>query len=88
MAPNPFATNATTPNSPAQGSFVITPADNTQLSSAIRRLTIGTAGGTVRWRDVNGTIHNTGPLPVGNYDMAAHVIDASGTTATGLTGWI
>jgi len=32
--------------------------------------------------------YTTGPLPVGTYPMLARRIRATGTTATGLTGWI
>ena len=71
----------------SQESFVITPSDTVDLPLAIRQLTIGTAGGTVRWQNARGTTEDTGPLPVGTYLMAAHRILATGTTATGLTGW-
>lgn len=69
-------------------SFVITPSDTVDLPQAIRQITIGTTGGTIRWQNARGTIEDTGPLPVGSYMMAAHRIMATGTTATGLTGWV
>lgn len=68
--------------------FVITPSDTVDLAMAIRQITIGTAGGTIRWQNARGQQQDTGPLPVGTHMMAAHRIMATGTTATGLTGWV
>lgn len=84
MALDPFPLLGSVP----QGSFVITPSDTVDLPVAIRQITIGTAGGTLRWQDSRGAVEDTGPLPVGTYLMAAHRIMATGTTATGLTGWV
>jgi hypothetical protein len=88
MATNPFALNAVGPNASAIGSFAITPSDGADLAVAVRQITIGTAGGTLSWVGADGTTQNTGPLPVGTYPIAAHRIRATGTTATGLTGWV
>ncbi len=88
MAVDPFKAEGVHATAPAQGAFAITPNDSTDLTRAIRMLTIGTAGGTVAWQGVDGVTQTTGPLPVGTYVMSAHRILAAGTTATGLTGWI
>jgi len=88
MARNPFKDMPKSINEPARGAFAITPDDNNDLVSAIRQITIGTAAGTVSFVDGEGATHTTGPLPVGTYPLQAHRIRATGTTATGLTGWI
>ena len=88
MAIDPIKDKGVQATAPAQGSFSITPNDGADLALAIRMLTIGTLGGTVAWRGVDGVTQNTGPLPVGTYTLSAHRILATGTTATGLTGWV
>lgn len=88
MAREPFKDMPRNISEPARGAFVVTPNDGADLPTAIRWLTIGTAGGTVSWVDRDGVVHTTGPLPLGTYPMQAHRILATGTTATGLTGWI
>lgn len=88
MARDPFKDISRDICEPARGSFVVTPNDGADLPAAIRWLTIGTASGTVSWMDRDGVTHNTGPLPLGTYALQAHRILATGTTATGLTGWI
>lgn len=75
-------------NAPAQGAFAITPSDTVDLTAAIRLLTIGTAGGTVSFVGRDGVTYTTGPLPLGSYPIEALRIRATGTTATGLTGWL
>ena len=73
----------------AQGAFVVTPSDTEDLPAPIRALTIGTAGGAVKYiHPRTGETHTTGPLPLNTYALEAKRILASGTTATGLTGWI
>lgn len=86
--PDPFLYHALGVESPATGALAVTPSDSTDLPTTIRSLTIGTAGGTVAFigsRD--GQTYSTGPLPVGSYPLLARRILATGTTATGLTGW-
>ena len=75
------------PVSGASGSIVVTPSDSTNLSSDVRAITINVAG-TVSYTGWDGVIYNTGPLPVGTYAVLARRIRATGTTATGITGWI
>ena len=75
-------------NSPAQGAFAITPNDAVDLATPIRQLTIGAAGGTVSFVGRDGVTYTTGPLPVGSYPIDTTRIRATGTTATGLTGWL
>lgn len=72
---------------PAQGAIAITPSDATALSNPVRAITIGTAG-VLSYEWPLGTIHTTATLPAGTYVMWAARVRATGTTATGLTGWI
>jgi hypothetical protein len=72
---------------PAIGALAITPSDSVPLARPIRALTIGTDAGAVSYR-WQGVTHTTGPLPVGTYALRADQILATGTTATGLTGWL
>lgn len=88
MARDPFKDHSHNINESARGSFVITPNDGADLASAIRQITIGTTGGTITWLDEAGASHATGPLPLGTYPIRAHRIMSTGTSATGLTGWI
>ena len=88
MAVDRFKDKGVQATAPAQGSFAITPADGADLALAVRQITIGTAGGTIAWQGVDGVTQNTGPLPVGTYPIAAHRVLSTGTTATGLTGWV
>ena len=53
----------------------------------MRAITIGTAG-VLSYEWPLGTIHTTGALPAGTYVLWAARVRATGTTATGLTGWI
>ncbi|MFN7224038.1 MAG: hypothetical protein ACK4MS_08465 [Paracoccaceae bacterium] len=71
----------------AEASFVITPSDTVNLPEAIRQITLG-SGGTLRWTGRDGMINVTGVLPAGSYPIAALRIHTTGTTATGLTGWV
>lgn len=86
--PARFALFARGINSPAQGAVAITPSDSVNLTEQIRMLTIGTSGGTVSFVGLDGQTYQTGPLPVGSYAVEAVRINATGTTATGLTGWM
>lgn len=88
MAEDPFNSYRTDPGNPAIESFAITPNDSADLPRAIRQIIIGTAAGTIAWQNRNGVTQTTGPLPVGTYNIGAHRIMASGTTATGLTGLV
>ena len=86
---DPFAAHAASLTGPALGAMAVTPSDTADLASAIRALTIGTAGGSVSFLSSrDGSVYTTGPLPVGTYSLCASRILASGTTASGLTGWI
>jgi hypothetical protein len=72
--------------SPAIGAYAVTPNNDADLTEAIRAITINGAG-TVSyiWQ---GVTYTTGTLPVGTYAMRAQRIRATGTTATGITGWV
>ena len=83
---NPYA-GFTASTIGAVGSFPVTPSDSVDLASHIRQVTIS-GSGTIAWRNWNGEIETTGVLPPGSYAMMARRIMATGTTATGLTGWV
>jgi len=86
---DPFRSHATGNSGPAIGAMSITPSDSADLSSAIRAITIGGLGGTLSFvSSRDGQTCTTGPLPQGTYPLFACRIRASGTTATGLTGWV
>ena len=86
MIPN-FDQNALSATMAALGSLAITPSDTVFAAGAkIRAITINVSG-IVAWRDVAGVAQITGTLPVGSYPMIATAIMATGTTATGITGW-
>lgn len=72
---------------PAVASFEVTPSDATTFPRAVRAVTIN-AGGTLAWRGDDGQVNQTGPLPAGTYPLSADRILATGTTATGITGWV
>ena len=72
----------------AIGAFAVTPSDSADLAGHVRAVTIGTAGGVLVYDGWDGVTYTTGPLPVGTYPMLARRIRATGTTATGLTGWV
>lgn len=73
---------------PALSASAITPSDTVDLDAPIRALTIGTSGGAVKFTHARtGAICTTGPLPLGQHSIWARRIWATGTTATGLTGW-
>lgn len=86
MAKNKFYLDRS-PTMSATGSFVVTPADAAFAGGdVIRAITINVAG-TVRWLDTAGVVQNTDVLPIGTHLMSATGIHATGTTATGITGW-
>lgn len=76
------------PSCPAIRSFAITPNDSADLADYVRGIEIGTMEGVVVYHDWNGNTCTTGPLPVGKHAMLARRILSTGTTATGLTGWV
>lgn len=84
---NPFDTHEAGLNSSALGSVAITPSDSADLEKNIRAVTLG-ASGTLAWVNWQGETQATGTLPSGTYALMAKRILATGTTATGLTGWI
>lgn len=87
MALNPFHFNGRSSVGPALGSFAIMPNDSTDLTVNIRAVTIN-AGGTLSWVDLSGVVQTTAALPAGTYPLLASRIQATGTTATGITGWV
>lgn len=87
MALNPLHMHGNSATGPALASFAITPNDSTDLTVNIRAVTIN-AGGTLSWVDLSGAVQTTAALPAGTYPLFARRIRATGTTATGLTGWV
>lgn len=85
---DPFRHRVMGVDAPALGAFAVAPSDSTDLARPIRAVTIGTAGGTLSYVSREGVTCTTGPLPVGTYPMFATRVRATGTTATGLTGWV
>lgn len=86
---NLFSSQSIGTAGPAIGAIVITPSDGANLSSAIRAVTIGAASGTLSFiSSRDGQTYHTGHLPIGTYALCASRISATGTSATGLTGWI
>lgn len=89
MPDNPFQAHPVGVEAPAIGAFVILPSNSAALPRAIRALTIGGTGGSLRYRSSKDhEIHTTGPLPLGTYALFAEQILDEGTTAAGLTGWV
>lgn len=87
MARNPLSHQSKSVTGPALESFAITPSDSADLSTHIRAITLN-QGGTLSWDSYYGTTHTTAALPAGTYPLFARRIRATGTTATGLTGWV
>jgi hypothetical protein len=86
---DPFASHAAGVDGPEMGAFVVTPDDGIDLASVVRAVTIGTAAGVIHYIHARtGADCTTGPLPIGTHSIWAKRILATGTTATGLTGWI
>lgn len=86
---DPFNRQAQSVVGPALGAMAITPSDSADLIQFIRAITIGTAGGVISYvSSRDGATYTTGPLPVGTYSLWASRIRATGTSATGLTGWV
>ena len=75
-------------DAPSLGAAAITPSDTVDLAAPVRAVTLGTAGGTIRYTHARtGAVCPTGPLPVGTHSIWARRLWATGSTATGLTGW-
>lgn len=87
MALNPFHYHGKSVTGPALESFPITPSNDDDLPTHIRAITLN-VGGTLSWVSAHGTTHTTAELPPGTYPLLASRIRATGTTATGLTGWV
>lgn len=83
-----FATMSPTITGPATGAIAVTPNDSTDLSASVRAVTIN-AGGTLSYiSSRDGATYTTATLPAGTYPLFASRIRATGTTATGITGWV
>ena len=89
--PQPFPQHAVMTGvaiGPAIRSFAITPNDSTDLADYIRGICIGTAAGVLVYHAWDGTVCTTGPLTTGDHALLARRILSTGTTATGLTGYV
>lgn len=75
------------PQSPAFGAMVVTPSDTVDLSTPVRAVTLGT-GGTLSFIGDDGQPYTTASLPAGTYPVFARRINAAGTSASNITGWI
>lgn len=84
---SPFENNTPTNLGPAMGAIAVTPSDTVDLSTFIRAVTLN-AGGTLSYKDWRGITMTTNALPAGTYSLFASRIMSTGTTATGITGWI
>lgn len=83
-----FATMSPTIIGGALGAFAVTPNNDTDLAQNIRAVTIN-VGGTLSYvSSRDGTTSTTDALPAGTYVLFASRIRATGTTATGITGWV
>ena len=71
----------------AEGSFPIAPHASDNLPKLIRAITVDVAG-TIAWINWHGEAQTTNNLQPGTYAMRAKAIRVSGTTASGLTGWV
>ena len=87
MPANRFSAFSHGTNAPALGAFAVTPSDSADLAEAIRAVTIN-VGGTLSFIGLDGVIYTTAALPAGTYALSAARIRATGTTATGITGWV
>lgn len=71
----------------AVGSQAVTPSDSADTTQPLRAVTIN-GGGTLSYvSSIDGATYSTGELPAGSYPLFASRIRATGTTATGITGW-
>jgi len=86
----PFATSAImndAASASAVRSFTITPHDTNELADYIRAVTIN-VGGVLVYTAWDGTECTTAALPAGTYALLSKRIKSTGTTATGITGWV
>lgn len=82
-----FANTESGIESGAIGALAVTPSDGTDLARRIRGVTIN-GGGVISYIAWDGATNTTGVLPQGSYPMFARRILSTGTTATGITGWV
>lgn len=73
-------------NAPALAAYAVTPSDGADLPETIRAVSLN-AGGTLSYVGLDGATYTTAALPAGTYALSASRIRATGTTATGITGW-
>lgn len=83
----PFAVYANGSEGPALRSIAITPNNSTDLVDDIRAVTLN-VGGTLSYDGWDGITYSTNALPAGTYPIQIRRVRATGTTATGITGWV
>lgn len=83
----PFLNHAIPATGPAVGCIAVSTSDSTDLASDIRAVTIN-GSGVIAYIGWDGVAYTTNTLPAGTYPLLARRIKATGTTATGITGWI
>lgn len=86
--PDAFVSMTQGLSSPLTGGFAIAPADNVDLPQVTRQIRVtGTSGViAVRWLDGSSTLE---PVSVGDVlDWRLTRVNATGTTATGLRGYL
>lgn len=85
--PFPAYAVAGDPSGSSPKGFAITPNDSADLGDYVRAVTINVAG-VLKYHAWDGTVCTTDTLPAGTYPLLARRILSTGTTATGLTGWV
>ncbi len=83
----PAAPSSHNSTGPALSALAVTPNDGADLSERVRSVTINT-GGTLAYHNWRGVTCTTAALPAGTYPLLARRVLATGTTATGITGWV
>ena len=83
----PFAAFGDESMGPAIRAFAITPSNTVDLVDHIRAVTLN-VGGVLVYHGWDGLTYTTAALPAGTYPLLARRIRATGTTATGITGWV
>ncbi len=89
-AADPFSTHAPAATNPADDAFPITPSDTTDLSVMVRALRIASTGtgGIVRVTTRSGTVRDL-PIAAGEqWEVRVSRVWTTGTTATGIWGFV
>ena len=82
-----FNPETSTVTAGAIGSIPIVPSDEYDLEYEVRAITVS-GSGRIAWHDYDDNYWITGVLPAGTYPMFVKRVLVSGTTATGMAGWV